>query len=204
VNDQPNAGRPQSAASGPVTVTVDNFVRAESDRTMAGMVNMGGFGRFDHTREPLPLDKQVAARGNRDTLYSIAVFDLAAGPVTITLPDAGNRFLSMIVIDEDHYAHAVVYDAGRHTYDQAAIGTRYVLMGLRILVDPARPADLTQVHALQDAVQVGQLDPGRFQVPDWDPASHAKVREALLVLNSTLPDCAARSAAGARPTRYGT
>lgn len=180
----------------PVLVTVGNFVRAESDRTLAGMVKMGGFGRFDHTREPLPLDKQVAARGNRDTLYSIAVFDLAAGPVTITLPGSGGRFMSMIVIDEDHYVHAVVYGAGSYTYDQATIGTRYVLMGLRTLVDPGQPGDLDQVHALQDAVRVHQDSPGRFEVPDWDQASHAKVRDALLVLNSTLPDL--RGAFGSR------
>ena len=180
----------------PVLVTVGNFVRAESDRTLAGMVKMGGFGRFDHTREPLPLDKQVAARGNRDTLYSIAVFDLAAGPVTITLPGAGGRFMSMIVIDEDHYVHAVVYGAGSYTYHQATIGTRYVLMGLRTLVDPGQSGDLDQVHALQDAVRVHQDSPGRFEVPDWDQASHAKVRDALLVLNSTLPDL--RGAFGSR------
>jgi hypothetical protein len=34
------------------------------------------------------------ARANRDTLYSAAVFDLDAGPVTITLPDAGQRFMA--------------------------------------------------------------------------------------------------------------
>jgi hypothetical protein len=36
---------------------------------------------------------------NRDTRYSAAVFDLDAGPVTIALPDAGKRFMSMQVID---------------------------------------------------------------------------------------------------------
>jgi hypothetical protein len=40
---------------------------------------------------------------NRDTLYSLSVFDLDAGPVTVALPDAGQRFMSMQVIDEDHY-----------------------------------------------------------------------------------------------------
>jgi hypothetical protein len=40
-------------------------------------------------------------RLNRDTLYSEAVFDLDAGPVEITLADPGERFLSMMVIDED-------------------------------------------------------------------------------------------------------
>jgi hypothetical protein len=38
---------------------------------------------------------------NRDTLYSLSVFDLDAGPVTVTLPNAGQRFISMQVIDED-------------------------------------------------------------------------------------------------------
>jgi hypothetical protein len=45
-------------------------------------------------------------RPNRDTLYSGAVFDFDAGPATITLPDAGSRFMSMQVFDEDQYTHA--------------------------------------------------------------------------------------------------
>jgi hypothetical protein len=32
---------------------------------------------------------------NRDTLYGGALFDLDAGPVTVTLPDSGKRFMSM-------------------------------------------------------------------------------------------------------------
>ncbi len=46
---------------------------------------------------------------NRDTLYSAAVFDLDAGPVTIALPDAGGRFQSMQVINQDHYTPLVTY-----------------------------------------------------------------------------------------------
>jgi hypothetical protein len=45
-----------------------------------------------------------------------AVFDLEAGPVTVTLPDAGNRFMSMQVISQDHYTTEVVYGPGRFTY----------------------------------------------------------------------------------------
>lgn len=43
------------------------------------------------------------------------VFDLDAGPVTITLPDAGKRFRSMQVINEDQYTQAVNYDSGSYT-----------------------------------------------------------------------------------------
>src|SRR4051812_37222303 len=87
----------QSPAGKSVPVTADNFTRAESDLYFSGVVKNGGFGKFDHTREPAPLDKQTVIRLNRDTLYSAAVFDLDAGPVTITLPDAGTRFMSLQV-----------------------------------------------------------------------------------------------------------
>jgi hypothetical protein len=33
-------------------VTVDNFARAETDRTMQAYVDLGGFGKFYHTRLP--------------------------------------------------------------------------------------------------------------------------------------------------------
>jgi hypothetical protein len=46
---------------------------------------------------------------------STGVFDLDAGPVTITLPDAGKRFRSMQVINEDQYTQAVNYDSGSYT-----------------------------------------------------------------------------------------
>ena len=34
----------------------------------------------------------------------------------------------------------------------------------------------------QDAIKVQQLNPGRFEVPNWDPASQKNVRDALLML----------------------
>jgi len=66
--------------------------------------------------------------------------------------------------------------------------TRYVLAAIRTLVDPNDPKDLQQVHALQDATKVGQKSAGTFEVPDWDQASQKKVRDALLVLGTTLSD----------------
>lgn len=177
-----------AAAADPVPVGIDNFIRAESDMYAASMVKDGAFGKFLHHREPASIDNQTVIRLNRDTLYSSAVFDLDAGPVTITLPDAGKRFMSMQVISEDHYVPEVVYGAGETTLTKEMVGTRYVVIGIRTLVDPADPKDIAEVHALQDAIKVSQKETGKFEVPAWDPASQKKVREALLVLGSTMPD----------------
>ena len=169
-------------AQSPVPVTVDNFARAESDLYMGNTVKDGGFGKFNHIRSPTAIDHQIVIRMNRDTLYSAAVFDLDAGPVTITVPDADRRFMSMQVIDEDQYVPGVFYEPGPHTLSTDLVGTRYVAVAVRTLVDPADPKDLDQVHALQDAIKVEQASPSKFEVPNWDQASQKQVRDALLLL----------------------
>src|SRR5262245_6595037 len=83
-----------------IPVTVENFVRAETDLYFSRTVKDGGFGKFSHHRELTPIDKQAVIRMNRDTLYSAAVFDLNAGGVTVFLPDAGERFISLQEINE--------------------------------------------------------------------------------------------------------
>jgi hypothetical protein len=180
----------QAPAAGAVPVTVDNFIRAESDLYFRGiMEDSGGVpGRFNHRRAVASIDKQTVIRLNRDTLYSSALFDLAAGPVTITLPDAGKRFRSMQVINEDHYTPMVIYDAGVQTLTRENVGTRYVAVAIRTLVDPNDAKDVQQVRALQDAITVQQQATGKFDVPNWDPISQKKVRDALLVLATTIPD----------------
>ena len=174
-----NAAQAQSPS---IPVTVDNFPRAESDLYMGNAVKDGSFGKFHHNRTPAEIDRQLVIRMNRDTLYSAAVFDLDAGPVTVTMPDAGKRFMSMQLIDEDHYVPAVYYGPGSHTLSRDQVGTRYVMVAVRTLVDPADPKDLDQVHALQDAIKVEQANAGKFEVPNWDQASQKQVRDALLLL----------------------
>jgi hypothetical protein len=57
------------------------------------------------------------------------------------------------------------------------------------LVTPENPDDMRAAHALQDGIQAQQADgPRRFKTPEWDMASQKKVRDALLVLASTVTD----------------
>ena len=67
----------------------------------------------------------------------------------------------MQVINEDHYLPEVTYTSGPHALDKAKVGTRYVVVGIRTLVDPNNPADLKQVHA-QSSHHVGR-DAARHQ-----------------------------------------
>jgi hypothetical protein len=179
---------PAAVSSVMVLVSPDNFARAESDRYFSNVVDEGGFGGFFHFRVLTPVDHQMVIRVNRDTLYSAAVFDLDAGEVTVTLPDAGGRFMSMQVIDEDHYTHDVVYGKGEYTLAREQIGTRYVLAAVRTLIDPNDPDDLAAVHTLQDAIAVEQGTTGSFEIPPWDAMSQKAVRDALVTLALTLPD----------------
>jgi hypothetical protein len=179
-----------AAASIPssIPVTIDTFARAETDLYFSNFVRDGGIGKLFHTREPTPLDQQKIIRMNRDTLYSSAVFDLDAGPVTITMPDPGGRFMSLQVWDEDEYCPLVAYGSGRHIFTREKIGTRYIGVGVRTLVDPTNPDDIRTVHWLQDAVRVEQQAPGTFEIPNWDPITQTRVREALEQLGHAMPD----------------
>jgi hypothetical protein len=175
----------QAPSGSTAPVTIDNFARAESDLYMGRTVKDGGFGKFHHIRTPTEIDHQTVIRMNRDTLYSAAVFDLGAGPVTIALPNAGKRFMSLQAISEDHYVPVVAYGTKAITLNRENVGTRYVIVAVRTLVDPANPKDLAEVHTLQDAIKVTKASPGKFEVPNWDAADQKKIRDALLVLSST-------------------
>jgi hypothetical protein len=174
------------AGTAAIPVTVDNFIRAETDMYLARF-GKEGFGRLHHNRSLCDLDHQIVVRDNRDVLMSYSVLDLDAGPATITLPDAGTRFRSLQAIDQNHFTPVIGFDAGDYTFTKDKIGTRYLALALRTLVDPNNPQDVQAVHALQDATKISQPGgPGRLEIPSWDPESQNRVRDALLVLASTI------------------
>jgi hypothetical protein len=171
-----------AAMAEPQVVTVQNFVRAETD----GYFEKNTFGKigvFEHKRAPTAVDEQQVIRMNRDTLYSSAVFDLST-PVTITLPDAGDRFRSMLIINQDHFIKGVEYAAGDYALTQDAIGTRYVQIVMRHFIDANDPDDIAKAHALQDAITVKQDSPGTLELPEWDSTSRDAVRGLLNQLSA--------------------
>jgi para-nitrobenzyl esterase len=167
----------------PTPVTVADFARAETDLYFGRIVQKnGGVGKLGGPREFTSIDHQDVVRMNRDTLYTSGVFDLDAAPVTITLPDAGKRYMAMQVIDQDHYTVEVIYGSSSRTFTKDNVATRYMFAIVRTLANPDDPADLETANDLQDAIQVEQATAGKWEAPNWDDVSRTAIRDALAVL----------------------
>ena len=177
-----------AATANATPVTWDTFVRAESDKYFKSYASLGAFGKFYNIRQPTPIDAQKVVRMNRDTMYTFGIFDLTT-PVTVTKPDTGDRFQSMMVVNQDEYVPIpVVYKPGKYTLTQEKIGSRYVFVAIRTFADSSDPADVKKANALQDQIAVQQSSVGKFESPNWDKASQDKLRTAIQVLGSTMTD----------------
>ncbi len=140
-------------AAEPVVVNVDNFVRAETainfDKTLT--LNNGEVNKLFHFRKPMPLDGQAVIRSNRDTLYSGAIVDISKG-ATLTIPETNGRYVSVMVINEDHYLNKVYHGKGTYKLTMKEFDTPYVGVTIRTLVDASDPEDVKQVRAIQDEI----------------------------------------------------
>lgn len=171
-----------------IHVNADNFVRAETHRMFRDIQNRaGGVATFQHNRTPARIDEQTVIRLNRDTLYSFAIVDLAE-PARLTLPDAGGRYLSAMIVNEDHFVNEVLHDAAEYTLTSDHYGSRYALVGIRILVDPNDSADVAAVAAIQDRLAVDVRSSQTFVMPDYHLESLDETRDALLALARGLDD----------------
>lgn len=173
---------------GRTPVNVDNFVRAETERMFGTLVDLvGGVNRWNHVRRPTPLHEQTVIRMNRDTIYSGAVVDIRRG-ATLTLPDVGHRYLSAMVIGQDHHIEAVLHEPGEHVLSPEVHRSDYVMVGVRVLVDPTSEADVEEVNAIQDRLVVSAASAVPYERTDHDPVTFDATRDALLELARGLGD----------------
>jgi len=175
------------AATAKTPVTWDTYVRAQSDSMLKSYADDGAFGKFFHIRQPTPIDAQKVIRMNRDTLYSMGIFDLT-DPLTVTKPDTADRYQSMMVLSQDEYIPMVVYKPDDYPLTKDQVGTRYVLVLLRTLVDSTKPEDIKAVNEIQDKITARQDSSGTFEIPDWDQKELKKLTDALNVLADTMTD----------------
>jgi hypothetical protein len=167
---------------GGVTVNVDNFRRAETDRMFVALQRQaGGVNALLHHRDPASLDDQPVIRQNRDTLYSSAIVDISEG-ARLTVPDAGDRYLSVMIVNQDHYINRMLHEPGSYELTVAGFDTEYVLVAARTLVDPTDVRDVAIVNGLQDQMRLTATSGRPFVSPRYDAASQDATRNALLSL----------------------
>ena len=168
--------------------TIDEFTRLETTRMFLGIIaGAGGINKVHHNRVPTALDEQTVIRMNRDTLYSYAIVDLAQG-ATITMPNSGGRYASLMIVNHDHFINEVIHDAGTHTLTIDKHGTRWVLAALRVFVDPNDPADVAAANDVQDGFAVAAFSEELPSMPDIDMEAFEEMRHAVLACSKFLPD----------------
>lgn len=162
-----------------ISVNLSNFVRAESDHMFrANMKDFGvSFGEFTHLREPITPSNQPVIRMNQDTLYSSTILDLKQ-PVKITLPEIEGRYMSMHVVNQDHYMY-VESKPGVYELTEKQIGTRFAFVSIRTFYNIGDPGDLAPAHAAQDKLQISGGGDGPFEAPNWDTTNLNTARKAL-------------------------
>jgi len=169
-------------SSSPITVNVDNFDRAQTDYEFAGIIKMaGGINKVHSNRTPTPIDKQNVIRMNRDTLYSLGVINISEG-ATVTLPDTGKRYMSLMVINNDGYVNEVFYGGRDHELTMEKFDTPFVGIVIRTLANPEDAADLATAHKLQDQIKITAGSDEAFVMPDYDKTSYQATLEAVLEL----------------------
>ncbi|MGB7757052.1 MAG: DUF1254 domain-containing protein [Salinisphaera sp.] len=169
-------------AADPAVINVDNFNRAQTDFEFAGILKMtGGINKLHHNRTPTPIDKQNVIRMNRDTLYSLGVVNISRG-ATVTLPDTGKRYMSLMVINNDGYVNKVFYGGGSYKLTMAEFDTPFVGLVIRTLANPEDAADLATAHKLQDEIQIKTGSQQAFVMPDYDKASYKATLDPILDL----------------------
>lgn len=169
-------------------VGLADFPTAETHHMMRTAIqSLDCFGKWAHFPNLTPIDAQNVVRMNRDTLYSSLVLDLST-PAILTMADIGDRYQSLLVVNEAHFAYEVFYEPGTYELTQEAVGSRYVAVIGRTLVDVEDSEDLAAAQAAQAGLTVSQSDIGSFDVPNWDAHDLEEMRNALKVLGQRLPD----------------
>lgn len=186
----------QQASEERVAVSAVNFVRAETDTYFDNLLRTtGALGMWHHNRRPTPVDEQTVIRMNRDTLYSTVVLDVSEG-AAVTLPDADGRYQTAMVVDQDHFVEKVFDRPGTHRVSPDEVGSAYVAVAFRTLVNPSDPDDIAAVAALQDGLAVSAASARPFTHPAWDQTSLTATRTLLLELARAMDDT--RGAFGSR------
>jgi len=159
-----------------VPVTLENYKFAESDLAFFNISKLVGTNIFFHFPvDQFDLNNQTVVRMNQDTVYSGAILNVSKD-ATITLPETDGRYMSAMIVQNDHYIDQVFKTPGEHTIES---DTDFVMVALRTRIDPNDPEDGERVKALQKAVVLSVNAAEPHVMPDYDMDQMVALRDEL-------------------------
>ena len=159
-----------------IPVTLDNYKVAESDLAFHNITKLVGTGKFFHFPvDEFDLNNQTVVRMNQDTIYSGAIINVSQG-ASITLPETDGRYMSAMVVQNDHYIDQVFKTPGEHEIKAA---TDFVMVALRIRINKNDPNDSDKVRALQQATKISAKATEPHVMPNYDMEQLVALRDKL-------------------------
>jgi hypothetical protein len=176
-------------------VTMEVTRRQATSLPAGERIGFGPPNQFQHIRTFPPADFRAVVRPNFDTLYSSAWLDLTSGPVRINVPDSGDRYYMLPMLDmwTDVFANPGKRTTGTHAQEIILTPPGHdgdLPSGARVIPAPTPyvwvigrtqtngPDDYEAVRAFQDGLTITELGP-----PARPSEKVAVDTEALRVVN---------------------
>ena len=166
-----------------IAVTTDNYEVAESDLAFYNVTKLVGMNTFFHfPTGAFDLDNQTVVRMNRDTYYSAAIIDTTQG-ATLTIPETNGRYLSVMVVQNDHYIDQVFLEPGTH---EITSDTDFAMVAMRIRANQSDPEDNEAIAALRAGVKLEVGGNASHVRPNYDMEQLVALRDELTVEGTKL------------------
>jgi len=166
-----------------IGVTLDNYEVAESDLAFYNVTKLVGMNTLFHfPTGTFDLDNQTVVRMNRDTYYSAAVIDTTQG-ATLTIPETNGRYLSVMVVQNDHYIDQVFLEPGTH---EITSDTDFAMVAMRIRANQSDPEDNEAIAALRAGVKLEVGGNASHVRPNYDMEQLVALRDELTVEGTKL------------------
>ena len=157
-----------------IPVTLDNYEVAESDLAFYNITKLVGMNTFFHfPTGAFDLDNQTVVRMNRDTYYSGAIIDTTQG-ATVTIPETNGRYLSVMVVQNDHYIDQVFLEPGTH---EITSDTDFAIVAMRIRANQSDPGDDEAIAALRAGVKLEVGGNASHVRPNYDMEQLVALRD---------------------------
>ena len=167
-------------------MSAKEYIQSETRAFFADFIGRSGLNKFFHFPGLSSAEDKWVVSPNNDTVYSVAIVNATEG-FTVSMPETGDRFISIQIIDENHMTPFYLYGGGERKFSADQFETDYVVVGIRTGTD-ASDADVKYIlEELHPKYQiVGAKEEDKMVRPDIETMK--KVRVPLIKQYDTLPD----------------